>query len=157
MFEINVDDKQIRNALDNLQTRLEDMSPLYRSIAHLLLSETLDNFANEGRPRWQQLSPVTIAIRTKLGTWPGKILDVHAGGLASSISTSSGSDFAMVGSNKVYAAIQQLGGNAGRNRKVKIPARPFLPITESKELQQTTQHGIMELLNEYLSEAANGA
>ena len=36
----------------------------------------------------------------------------------------------MVGTDKEYAAIHQFGGMAGRNRKVKIPARPFLMIQD---------------------------
>ena len=30
----------------------------------------------------------------------------------------------------VYAAIQQLGGQAGKNKKVNIPARPYLKFSE---------------------------
>jgi phage virion morphogenesis protein len=29
-----------------------------------------------------------------------------------------------------HAAIHQLGGDAGRNRKVKIPARPYLKLID---------------------------
>ena len=29
-----------------------------------------------------------------------------------------------------YAAIHQLGGDAGRNKKVKIPARPYINLVE---------------------------
>ena len=32
----------------------------------------------------------------------------------------------LVGSNKSYARIQQLGGRTGRKRRVKLPARPYL-------------------------------
>ena len=36
---------------------------------------------------------------------------------------------AIIGSNKVYAAIHQLGGQAGKNKKVTIPARPYLQLS----------------------------
>ena len=35
-----------------------------------------------------------------------------------------------VGTNVVYAAIHQLGGRAGRGRRTKIPARPYLGVDE---------------------------
>ena len=35
----------------------------------------------------------------------------------------------MIDSNLPYAAIHQLGGNEGRNKKVKIPARPYINLT----------------------------
>lgn len=89
-------------------------------------SQTEANLA-EGRPKWQPLAASTIAQREKHGTWPGKILQVSSGGLAADISTEVGPTFVRVGSGKEYAAIHQLGGEAGRGRKVHIPARPFLP------------------------------
>jgi len=39
-------------------------------------------------------------------------------------------DYAEVGSNLVYAAIHQFGGQAGRNRAVTIPDRPYLGLSE---------------------------
>lgn len=35
-----------------------------------------------------------------------------------------------VGVNRVYGRIQHLGGMAGRGRKVEIPARPFLGVSD---------------------------
>ena len=35
-----------------------------------------------------------------------------------------------VGSHALYAAIHQFGGRAGRGRKVRLPARPYLGIDE---------------------------
>jgi phage virion morphogenesis protein len=32
----------------------------------------------------------------------------------------------VIGTNKIYAAIHQFGGQAGRGKKVPIPARPYL-------------------------------
>ena len=39
---------------------------------------------------------------------------------------------AIIGSNKVYAAIHQLGGQAGKNKSVTIPARPYLNLTDDE-------------------------
>ena len=50
---------------------------------------------------------------------------------------------AIIGSNKVYAAIHQLGGQAGKNKKVTIPARPYLKLTDDnleEILEQTKRY-----------------
>ena len=50
--------------------------------------------------------------------------------LRNSISFSAAPGEVHVGSNVEYARIHQLGGQAGRGRKVKIPARPYLGVNE---------------------------
>ena len=50
---------------------------------------------------------------------------------------------AIIGSNKVYAAIHQLGGQASKNKKVTIPARPYLKLTDDnleEILEQTKRY-----------------
>ena len=48
---------------------------------------------------------------------------------------------AIIGSNLDYAAIHQLGGQAGKNKKVSIPARPYLYLSDDnfKEILQETE------------------
>ena len=53
-----------------------------------------------------------------------------SGQLASSVNTYYDNDSAVIGSNLEYAAIHQLGGQAGRNKSVEIPARPYLKLTD---------------------------
>ena len=101
-----------------------------KNIAGIFASAAEDNFAEEGRPdKWQDLSKVTKKLREKKGKWPGQILQV-SGQLASSVNTYYDNDSAVIGSNLEYAAIHQLGGQAGRNKKVTIPARPYLKLTD---------------------------
>ena len=100
--------------LERLIRGFHDTTPLTRAIAGIFDAETEANFSAEGRPHWMGLAPSTIRSRTKAGTWPGKMLQVSAGGLASSIATKYSRTEAVVGSNKVYAAIQQLGGQINR-------------------------------------------
>lgn len=38
----------------------------------------------------------------------------------------------VIGSDRKYAAIHQLGGKAGRGKKSKIPARPYLPFKNGR-------------------------
>lgn len=65
----------------------------------------------------------------KIGKYPGQILQV-SGQLASSVSTAYDDNSATIGSNLAYAAIHQLGGQAGKNKKMTIPARPYLKLTD---------------------------
>ncbi len=53
-----------------------------------------------------------------------------SGQLASSVNTYYDDNSAVIGSNLDYAAIHQLGGQAGRNKAVEIPARPYLNLTD---------------------------
>jgi phage virion morphogenesis protein len=53
------------------------------------------------------------------------------GELVSSVSSKYDDNSAIVGTNKVYAAIHQFGGKAGRNKKVEVSARPYLKLENS--------------------------
>lgn len=53
-----------------------------------------------------------------------------SGQLASSVNTYYDDDSAIIASNLAYAAIHQLGGQAGKNHKAEIPARPYLKLTD---------------------------
>lgn len=81
--------------------------------------------------------------RTKKRKWPGQILQVE-GKLAASINTYYDNDSAVIGSNLEYAAIHQLGGQAGKNKSVEIPARPYLFLSESDYDE------IIQNINKYL-------
>ncbi|MDK4527298.1 phage virion morphogenesis protein, partial [Kingella kingae] len=49
----------------------------------------------------------------------------------------------------VYAAIHNFGGMAGRNRKVAIPARPFLILTndDKQDLMNDVQDYFRQLIS----------
>lgn len=145
-------------ALDAVLARVEqatgDLTPLMASLRQELLSETEANFAAQGRPAWPALSQVTIGLREKRDKWPGPMLQVSSTGLASKILGQSDATSAMVGvSDEVpYARIQQLGGQAGVNRKVAIPARPYLPMIGG-QLQPEAEEVLIEVAQGYLERA----
>jgi phage virion morphogenesis protein len=66
------------------------------------------------------------------------------GQLATSITTQYDTENAVIGSNLAYAAIHQLGGQTGKSKKVTIPARPYLNLTQN-ELNL-----ILEITEKYL-------
>ena len=133
-IEIKIDNQEINQRLLELAHKSENLRPLMKNIAGILAYSTEENFANEGRPKWVDLAESTKKQRKKTGHYPGQILQV-TGQLASSISTRYDEDSAVIGSNLDYAAIHQLGGQAGRNKTVLVPARPYLRLVE-KDYQE---------------------
>lgn len=145
MIEIEIDDRLTAAALERLVKAAKNPAPLMRGIAAVLMDAVEENFAQQGRPKWQGLKP---------GGRQGQILQ-DTGRLASSISPSSDATSAMVGTNVKYAAIHQFGGQTRphvirpRNKRAlafggrvvrsvnhpgsNIPARPFLMLTDGDE------------------------
>ena len=119
---INVSITGLDDSLKPLVNRAGNLTPVMRTIAGILNFAVTENFRTEGKRlkggAWKRLSLKTIKQRTRLKLWPGRILDRHgASGLAGSLSQKWGPDFAQIGTNKVYAAIQNFGGT------VQMPAR----------------------------------
>ena len=127
-IEIKVDNEEIMKALKKLSEKTNNLRPVMKNIAGIMMDSVEENFAQQGRPKWKDLAEVTKKQRKKEGKWPGMILQKSQGGLVDSISSDYGDDYAIVGTNKKYAAIHQFGGDAGRKKKVKIPARPYLTL-----------------------------
>lgn len=129
-IEIEFDNKEVNNKLLELAKSGENLRPLMKNIAGILSYAAEENFKDEGHPeKWVDLSESTKKQRQKIGKWPGQILQVTTQ-LALSVNTFYDDDSAVIGSNLAYAAIHQLGGKAGKNKKVNIPARPYLTLTE---------------------------
>jgi len=143
MVTIKIDSEQLQKELKKLLQLARDRRPLMKNIAGMMHNAVEENFAQEGRPKWIPLSPITIAARQKKGYWPGQILQ-QTGKLAASISSYADNDQAVVGTNVVYAAIHQFGGKAGRGKKVNIPARPYLQLTD-EDMEE-----ILKAVKEYL-------
>lgn len=129
-IEIKIDNKELDERLLDLAKRGENLRPLMKDIAGVFASATEENFKEQGRPdKWVDLADVTKKQREKHGHWPGQILQV-TGQLAASVNTYYDENSAVIGSNLDYAAIHQLGGQAGKNKKVTIPPRPYLSLTD---------------------------
>ena len=160
-IKINTD--ALENTVETLQHRLSHMRPVMTGISLLMLEVVEDAFANERDPvtgtPWQPLKPATQQQRARHGH-AGKILQV-TGSLAASIQAESGDDYALVGTNKSYAAVHQFGFSGSQSvsahsrqvtkafgkrlpnavhqavkahsRQQHIPARPFLGMSQSDE------------------------
>ena len=145
-IEIKLDNKEVESRLLDLAKRSKNLRPLMKNIAGIFAYSTEENFKEEGRPdKWTELSESTIKQRTKNKQWPGMILQI-SGQLASSVNTYYDDDSAVMGSNLEYAAIHQLGGQAGKNKSVEIPARPYLQLTpdDFEEILSMTENFLGE-------------
>ena len=128
-----INDAQVKALMAKLITNSYRTEPAMRRIEGLMLDSVEQNFESEGRPRpWKAWADSTRDARQERGTASGKILNESgASGLKGSINGRHDNMNVFVGSNKVYARIHQKGGQAGRGKKVKIPARPFLVFQDA--------------------------
>lgn len=147
MITVQLDANAAQRYLQHLEQAGADLAPVMRAISQELLAETEDNFAAEGRPKW---TPLKNPPARRQG---GKILQ-DRGQLAASVTTDSGDDYAQIGSNRVYAAIHQFGGEAGRGHKVTLPARPFLLMTAEHTLQPEAEEAVLGIAMDHLRRAA---
>lgn len=175
-IEIKVTDDQITSALQALQQRANNLTPVFKSIGEHLVRTTWERFdaqhAPDGTP-WQPIKDSSLAIavgmhagiddrdHTKKGALRAHILRriankkilIQTSRLRDSIAYRATGDGVAVGTNVIYAAIHQFGGQTKPHvilpvrkkalawfggahpvKKVnhpgsKIPARPFLGIS----------------------------
>ena len=138
MLEIKLDAERLDHGLSTLLNNATNTRAMMRGIATELLSMAEDNFETEswGGQRWKQ--------SRRAADKGGKTLQ-KSGQLAASLTTQVGSNYARIGSNKKYAAIHHLGGQAGRGHKTNLPARPYLPINGNNQLQPDAERRILDI------------
>lgn len=147
--EISIEDAAVRAAFAELQRVMVDTTPIMAAIGTGLVSSTHTRFERAQDPDGNAWAPLNAAYAaTKRG--PGILREAGMrGGLMGSVTHSAGRDRVEVGSNKVYAAIHQLGGTITPRsashlvfemgggpvfaRSVTIPARPFIGVSAEDE------------------------
>ena len=152
IISIHVTAEKLSEFLESYRKKAENLTPVMKGIAEELHSETMLNFEQQGRPKWPDLSAVTRRIRAERNQDPnGPILKV-SGQLRNSIMASSDASTATLtagaNTNKTYAAIQQFGGQAGKGRKVTIPARPYMPFIDNT-LQPEAEDAIIAFVKDH--------
>jgi phage virion morphogenesis protein len=186
MTVINVDNRELQQKLEHAVAVLADLTPLMQRISVALVDVTEGNFAAQGRPKWAGLRPnyhgfsavskdarpQWAGLKPKKAGGTGRMILQQSGQLAASVFPFHGSNYAGVGSNKVYAAIHQFGGTTKAhvihpvNKKAlafngivrksvnhpgsKIPARPFLPMDKNGNLQREAVVEVEETIDLYL-------
>jgi phage gpG-like protein len=165
-----VDDAAVRHALQRAHKKTAGLSPLMREIAAALEASTQMRFQTSTGPdgkKWAALATATRINRARRAAG-GRIFTknrrrttvgftraylgnmqplLDTGRLRASILSTYNSREVIVGTNVIYARIQQFGGMAGRNRKVKIPARPFFGFSDGDRAD------IADLVRTFLGEA----
>lgn len=127
-IKVAISDQEVKDLLQKMQDRGSDMTPAFKIIGEIVRRSIWKNFTSGGRPnKWLPNKPATL--KKKKGASP-LIGQGMAGGLMGSITYAASRDRVEIGSPKVYAAIHQLGGQAGRGLEVTIPARPYLMVQD---------------------------
>lgn len=118
-IQLRLVDEAVMATLDRIERLAENPGEIMASIASFLVSRTQRHFQTETGPggKWQPLSPRTAAKRTGRRRRGTEHILRDTTRLYSSITGESSDTEAAVGTNLIYGAIHQLGG------EVKIPAR----------------------------------
>ena len=140
---VQVQDKEVRSLFTTLERRGGNTRIAMASIGEYMLRRTDERFSAEKDPEgnpWQPLSPETLKTKKH-----PKIL-TESSNLRSRIVYDADVTSVAIGTNVIYGAIHQLGGKAGRGRKVTIPARPYLGVND-EDLRE-----FAEILADHLTE-----
>ncbi|EFA28922.1 phage virion morphogenesis protein [Haemophilus influenzae HK1212] len=143
MIKIEIENAEnISRLLGKVAEKTQNRQDLMADLAETMRLAVDKNFEMEGRPDWQGLAHPNKS---------GKILQGKSRDLRLKIITKSDNSEAIVGSNKVYAAIHQFGGKAGRNKRAEIPKRPFLTLTEEdkEDLLDDVQDYFQRLISQW--------
>lgn len=142
---VTIEDDGIRDALTRLLGLTANLQPVFDEIGSMLLASTEQRFEDETGPdgkAWEPHSPATVLQRGA-----GAPILRDQGHLYQSLTYHASRLQAEVGTNRAYARIHQLGGEAGRGRQVTIPARPYLGISDEDRTE------IGAILNDHLERA----
>ena len=105
-----------------------------------------------GRRQVKPLALSTIRQREKAGHWPGKKLQRSPGGLAS-VQPFHDASRAGLSVSKPCAAIQQLGGKAGRGQRGYYSSPWYMPVRKEGsdlELTPTARSVLLEMMADFV-------
>ena len=131
MPALTFDDPRVIAYLERLAAAGFLNKAVFTAIGEELLLSTDDRFKNqtdpEGRP-WASLNAEYAAWKRKFHGHD-RILKLR-GYLRDTLRYQATDVSVAIGSNRVYSAIHQFGGQAGREHKATIPARPYLGVSD---------------------------
>jgi len=135
---VTIDDRRVRDALNDMRSRVRNLRPAMDRIGATLADRVRLGFHDGKDPwgqRWQPLRPATVSRRRQGSDKPLR----DTGRLMNSISHRATRHSVTIGTDVEYAATHQFGarkGQFGRTRKGSpipwgnIPARRFMPIDD---------------------------
>lgn len=135
--------EEIQAALNLLAERGRRLTPCLKDVGEHLLRSIDRRFDEQISPEWQPWADISdVTKERKQGRFgEGKIL-TDTGRLRRSISYDASHNGLVVGTNTIYAAIHQLGGETGIGKT--MPARPFLGLSDQDK------QDILEIVAEHL-------
>jgi len=159
MIRIEVDDREVRQAMENLRRRVSNMIPAMHTIGQGLTEGSRERILLgrdwTGQP-FAPNSPATLA--RKKGNKP---LINEKTFVTSRLHYEASADSVIVGSSAKQAAVLQFGAKKGafgatrRGAKIPwgdIPARRYLPIREDGQLDDAARSLILESIRAYLAD-----
>ncbi|MBX9935052.1 MAG: phage virion morphogenesis protein [Burkholderiaceae bacterium] len=170
MITITIQDREVLATLQALTQRIGNMAPVLQAIGDDITERTKRRFETstgpDGTP-WKANSSATMGIysmrlgqghRKKDGSLnkrgqariAGKKPLIDTGELRRQIVPQVSNNVLTITATPAYAAIQQFGGQAGRGNKVKIPARPYLPVKPDGDLYPQEKVLILDTLQAFL-------
>ncbi len=126
-LEYSINDHQALAMLEQLEGF--DSTSMFEEIGEHLVSATQGRFRDQVDPEGNDWKPSKRALRT------GDLTLIDHAILRGSITYNASTDQVEVGTNLVYGAIHQFGGEAGRNLSVTLPARPYLGISDDDGIE----------------------
>lgn len=161
MIRIEVDDRAVRQALEQLASRVTNMQPAMHDIGQALV-EGIRQRISEGRDwdgrAFAPNSPATIARKGR-----NQPLVDRGNFVNNRLHYAAGRDYVEVGSSAVQAATLHFGARRGQFGRTKrgarlpwgdIPPRPFLPVRRDGSLPDTARRAIIEAITDYLDSGA---
>jgi phage virion morphogenesis protein len=173
-ISVRIGDREMMALLRRIEAKVGNMKPLMTRIGAFYERRVLENFKAESAPdgsAWKPLAQDTMMMGLgKNKGWKkngglsargkqyiqGKRILRESGDLEGSIHFQADSNSVTIGSSGSipYAAIHQLGGQAGRGRKVTIPAREYLAMNKGDglELAETDRTWILEMIRDEITD-----
>ena len=146
-FRIEINDAALTAGLERLRQALSggDMSPVFDEIGSSIATSILDRFERQRGPDGE---PWTPSLRAEQENGQTLTDSAH---LRQSITWNATGDGVEIGTNKVYAAIHQFGGQAGRRHSVTLPPRPFLGLSDDDRDE------IAAIIEDHIAETLRGS
>ena len=154
--------EEAKRTLESLEdfSSSKNMKKNMNTIGNMVYNVTMESFENQKSPfgeKWKDLSKATE--KSKKGK--GRILR-HSGDLEDKWNIeATNNKVEITGNTKSkkgypYGAVHQFGSSkAGRNRNIKIEARPFLPIDNDGFLEDNLKNAIEDMLTKELKKVIN--
>jgi phage virion morphogenesis protein len=144
MLTIEIDDREVRRALEQLSRRAQDMSPVMRAIGADMERRMLERFETQTDPtgrKWAPLKPATVAAKKGRGS-----ILYRFGALQESRNWQADARSVRWGFGQEYAAFHEFGTK-------KMPRRGLLfADADRRELAEEDRSLILDTIRAYLAD-----